>query len=61
MTMLSLAAVLAEGARKYPDKVAVVDGELRTTYRELWAQTLAYAAGLRELGVTAGDWLEITS
>ncbi|GAA2526796.1 AMP-dependent synthetase [Winogradskya humida] len=55
MTMLSLAAVLAEGARKYPDKVAVVDGPLRTTYRELWHQSLAYAAGLRELGIGPGD------
>ncbi|MFI5932907.1 long-chain fatty acid--CoA ligase [Actinoplanes sp. NPDC051494] len=55
MTMLSLATVLAEGARKYPDKVAVVDGAVRTTYRELWKQSLEYAAGLRALGVKAGD------
>jgi long-chain acyl-CoA synthetase len=32
---LSLASVLAEGARRYPDKVAVVDGAVRVTYREL--------------------------
>jgi len=59
--MLSLAAVLAEAARKYPDKIAVIDsitGE-RIPYRELWQQTLAYAAGLRELGVGPGDVVAI--
>lgn len=55
MTMLSLAAVLAEAARRYPDKVAIVDGADRITYRDLWAQSLRYAAGLRELGIKAGD------
>jgi long-chain acyl-CoA synthetase len=55
MTSLSLAAVLAEGARRYPDKVAVVDTGTRVTYDELWHQARAYAAGLRELGVGAGD------
>jgi long-chain acyl-CoA synthetase len=55
MTALSLATVLAEAARRYPDKIAVVDGAARVTYRDLWAQARAYAAGLRELGVGPGD------
>ena len=57
MTQLSLATVLAEAARKYPDKLAVIDSATteRITYRDLWQQTLAYAAGLRELGVAPGD------
>ncbi|MBB5872647.1 long-chain acyl-CoA synthetase [Allocatelliglobosispora scoriae] len=55
MTSLSLASVLAEAARRYPDKVAVVDGAQRVTYAELWRQALTYAAGLRELGVRPGD------
>jgi long-chain acyl-CoA synthetase len=59
LTTLSLATVLAEAARRYPDKVAVVDGATRTTYRELWDQTLAYAAGLRELGIGKGDKVAI--
>jgi len=59
MTALSLAAVLAEGARRYPDKIAVVDGASRVTYRELWDQTLAYASGLRELGVSPGDTVAV--
>jgi long-chain acyl-CoA synthetase len=59
MTMLSLAAVLAEGARRYPEKVAVVDHAERITYRDLWAQSRAYAAGLRELGIGAGDTVAV--
>jgi long-chain acyl-CoA synthetase len=59
MTMLSLATVLAEAARRYPDKVAVIDGETQVTYRELWSQSLAYAAGLRELGIGPGDMVAI--
>jgi long-chain acyl-CoA synthetase len=55
MTTLSLAAILAEGARRYPDKVAVVDTGTRVTYHELWEQARGYAAGLRELGIGPGD------
>jgi long-chain acyl-CoA synthetase len=51
VTVLSLATILAEAARRYPDKLAVIDGPLRTTYAQLWEQSRAYAAGLRELGV----------
>ncbi|WP_426512430.1 long-chain-fatty-acid--CoA ligase [Dactylosporangium sp. McL0621] len=52
---LSLAAVLAESARKYPHKVAVVDGEQRVTYETLWLEALACAAALRDQGVGPGD------
>ncbi len=55
MTMLSLATVLAESARKRPDKIAVIDHAERLTSGELWQQTLAYAGGLRELGIGPGD------
>jgi long-chain acyl-CoA synthetase len=48
MTQLSLATVLAESARKYPDKIAVIDSLTteRITYSDLWQQTLAYAGNL---------------
>jgi long-chain acyl-CoA synthetase len=59
VTTLSLAAMLAEGARRYPDRVAVVDATTRVTYAELWRQARAYAAGLRELGVGPGDTVAI--
>ncbi|MDI1463817.1 long-chain fatty acid--CoA ligase [Catellatospora sp. KI3] len=55
MSTLSLAAVLAEGARRHRGKTAVVDGDLRVSYADLWQQALAYGAGLRELGVRRGD------
>ncbi|MFI7541012.1 long-chain fatty acid--CoA ligase [Actinoplanes sp. NPDC049599] len=59
MTMLSLAAVLAEAARRYPDKLAVVDHAERVIYRDLWQQSLGYAAGLRELGIGPGDTVAV--
>jgi long-chain acyl-CoA synthetase len=61
MTQLSLATILAEAARKHPDKLAVVDSATteRITYRDLWRQTLALAGSLRELGVGPGDTVAI--
>ena len=54
MTTLSLASVLAEAARRYPDKVGVVDGARRASYAELWHQARSYAAGLASLGIHRG-------
>jgi len=51
----SVAAILSEAAARYPDDVAVVVGPQRTTYRELWQQSLAYAGALRARGVGEGD------
>ncbi|GLW29633.1 long-chain-fatty-acid--CoA ligase [Actinoplanes regularis] len=59
MTTLSLATVLAESARRYPDKVAVIDAGARITYRALWQQAREYAAGLSELGIGAGDTIAV--
>jgi len=50
----SVAAILAESAARMPDDVAVIVGDRRTTYAELWSQTLAYAGALRSRGVTEG-------
>ncbi|GLY95708.1 long-chain fatty acid--CoA ligase [Actinoplanes sp. NBRC 103695] len=56
MTVLSLATILAEAARRRPDKVAVIDhAGTRLTYSELWQEARSFAAGLRELGVQPGD------
>jgi long-chain acyl-CoA synthetase len=52
---LSLATVLAEAARRYPDKVAVIDGDQRITYAQLWREARAMAAGLVAQGVRPGD------
>ncbi|MDF9714809.1 AMP-binding protein [Nocardioides sp. ChNu-99] len=52
---LSLAAVLAEPARRRPRHVAVVEGERRTTYEELWRDARTFAGALYARGVAPGD------
>ena len=54
MTM-SIASILAESAVRYPDNTAVVLGETRLTYTQLWGAARSYAAVLRERGVGPGD------
>lgn len=55
MSTLSLAAVLAESARRVPNKTAVIEGELQLTYGQLWNRALRLADALRDVGCTAGD------
>ena len=55
MTTLSLATVLAEAARRTPDKVALVQGDLRLSYRELWEDARRYGAALAEHGIAPGE------
>ncbi|GAA0962684.1 long-chain fatty acid--CoA ligase [Actinocorallia libanotica] len=52
---LSLASVLAESARRRPRQTALVQGDLRLTYAEVWARARAQAAALVRLGVRPGD------
>jgi long-chain acyl-CoA synthetase len=52
---LTLAAILAESAARYPDRDAVVLGQQRISYAELWEQTRRYAAVLADRGVGPGD------
>ncbi|HTZ45387.1 MAG TPA: long-chain fatty acid--CoA ligase [Jatrophihabitans sp.] len=54
-TSLSLASVLAEPARRRPQKTALVEGEQRIGFAELWAQARGQAAALVESGVRPGD------
>ncbi|MCX3062017.1 long-chain-fatty-acid--CoA ligase [Streptomyces beihaiensis] len=55
MATLSLAAILAESARRHPDKTGLVEGERRFTFSELWLQARKQAAALAGLGVRPGD------
>ncbi len=55
MTVLSVASILAESARRVPEKVAVVEGDQRVTYAQLWRDARRYAAGLAEQGLGAGS------
>ena len=52
---LSIASILAESAVRHADRTAVVLGELKLTYAQLWGHCLQYAAVLREKGVGPGD------
>jgi len=48
-------------AARYPDKVGLVDGDRRLTYRELDALVDAVAAALAERGLAKGDRLALLS
>jgi long-chain acyl-CoA synthetase len=52
---LTIASILAESAERHADRTAVVLGDLRMTYAQLWAHTKQYAAVLREKGIGPGD------
>src|SRR5919107_1731562 len=52
---LTIASILAESAVRHADRTAVVLGELRLTYAQLWGHALQYASVLRERGVGPGD------
>jgi fatty-acyl-CoA synthase len=52
---LSPVSFLRRSATVFPDRIAVVDGPVRLTYRELWDRVRRQAGLLRELGVGAGD------
>lgn len=48
-------------AQRFPDKLALVDGELRLTYRELDAMVDSFAAALAERGLVQGERLVLLS
>ncbi|NUT72587.1 long-chain fatty acid--CoA ligase [Pseudarthrobacter sp. C4D7] len=52
---ISVAAILAESAKRTPDSIALVVGGDRVSYSDLWNQTRAYAGALRARGIGAGD------
>ena len=52
---ISVAAVLAESARRTPDNIALVVGGDEVSYGDLWRQTRAYAGALRARGIGPGD------
>jgi acyl-CoA synthetase (AMP-forming)/AMP-acid ligase II len=47
--------VLVEAARSFPDREAWVDDEARVSFQEAAVRVAAFAGGLRDLGVRAGD------
>lgn len=56
---LSLAAILAESARRHAGRPAIVFGEERIAYGDLWEQVRRYAAVLAGEGIGTGDRVAI--
>jgi fatty-acyl-CoA synthase len=54
-TALTPVAFLARAAAVYPDKLAVIDGDLRYAYREFYARCRRLAHALRRRGIGPGD------
>jgi len=52
---LTIASILAESAVRHADRTAVVLGDLKLTYAQLWAHARQYAQVLRDQGVGPGD------
>ena len=52
---LSVASILAESARRFPDKEALILGDTRLTYQQVWGMARRYAAVLRNDGIAPGD------
>ncbi|GAA3986806.1 long-chain fatty acid--CoA ligase [Thermobifida alba] len=52
---LSLATILAEAARRYPERTALIADGTRISYAALWQESLRHAGALRSLGVSPGD------
>ena len=50
-----IADLLAGSAQRYADRTALIDGEVRLTYAELYDHALRVAQGLREQGIQPGD------
>ncbi|MER6983893.1 long-chain fatty acid--CoA ligase, partial [Streptomyces carpinensis] len=54
MASLSVAAILAENARRRPDKTALVEGDLRLTFAQVWQRAREQAVELVGLVVRPG-------
>src|SRR3712207_320947 len=52
---MTLASILAESAVRHADRTAVVIGDLKISYAQLWGGARQYAAVLRERGIGPGD------
>ncbi|MBS3651640.1 AMP-binding protein [Pseudaminobacter sp. 19-2017] len=56
---LSPVSFLARSARAFPEKIAVVDGDRRFTYREFQQRCLRLASALERSGVQEGDTVAV--
>src|SRR5436305_9399949 len=58
-TALTPLGFLARAAAVYPDKLAVIDGARRFTYREFYERCRRFADALRRRGIGAGDTVAV--
>lgn len=59
LNTLDVGTIMDRGAEAVPEKVAVIEGDTRKTYRELNDAVNALAGGLSELGFRKGDRVSI--
>src|SRR5690606_4150290 len=45
----------ADTAHRFPERTALIIGDTKVQYGDLWQQTLAYAGALRARGIGRGD------
>ena len=50
---------LRRSAYVFPDKIAVVDDDMKLTYREFYARCRRMASALGDIGITAGDTVSV--
>ncbi len=55
MALVNVASILAETAKRTPDKVAMILGDLQVTYAQAWHMARQYATVLADHGVGKGD------
>jgi len=56
---LTPTAFLHRSARVFPDRIGVVDGDIRFTYADFFDRCLRFAGAIRKLGVQPGDRVAI--
>lgn len=60
-TTLSLVSIVAEPARRRPDAIAIIQGDRRYTYAEIWESARRVAAQLVTDGVEPGDRVALSA
>ena len=56
---LTPTAFLRRAAQVFPDRIAVIHGERRYTYREVWERSTRFASALERSGIKPGDTVSI--
>ena len=52
---MNLATYLTQAVKRFPEAIAIVDDQVRWTYRDLYEECTAVAANMQQLGLFAGD------